>query len=86
MRIGVPSEHGQIERRVALTPDAVARLLPLVSTVLYSSGKLVMIVMICITNEQQIDRKNIFRSIVHRKIYISEFMGPPVDHSALNRA
>ena len=29
MRIGVLSEHGQIERRVALTPDAVTRLLPL---------------------------------------------------------
>jgi NAD(P) transhydrogenase subunit alpha len=26
MRIGVPSEHGQIERRVALTPDAAKRL------------------------------------------------------------
>jgi H+-translocating NAD(P) transhydrogenase subunit alpha len=26
MRIGVPSEHGQLERRVALTPDAVSRL------------------------------------------------------------
>jgi NAD(P) transhydrogenase subunit alpha len=26
MRIGVPSEHGQVERRVALTPDAVSRL------------------------------------------------------------
>ncbi|MGZ4431069.1 MAG: Re/Si-specific NAD(P)(+) transhydrogenase subunit alpha [Gaiellales bacterium] len=26
MRIGVPSEHGHIERRVALTPDAVTRL------------------------------------------------------------
>ncbi|MDX6521764.1 MAG: Alanine dehydrogenase/PNT, N-terminal domain, partial [Gaiellales bacterium] len=26
MVIGVPSEHGQIERRVALTPDAVTRL------------------------------------------------------------
>jgi H+-translocating NAD(P) transhydrogenase subunit alpha len=26
MRIGVPSEHGHVERRVALTPDAVSRL------------------------------------------------------------
>ena len=38
MRIGVPSEHGQIERRVALTPDAVARLLPLGVEVLVQAG------------------------------------------------
>jgi NAD(P) transhydrogenase subunit alpha len=38
MRIGVPSEHGTIERRVALTPDAVARLLPLGVEVLVQSG------------------------------------------------
>jgi H+-translocating NAD(P) transhydrogenase subunit alpha len=38
MRIGVPSEHGQIERRVALTPDAVARLLPLGVEVLAQAG------------------------------------------------
>ena len=38
MRIGVPSEHGQIERRVALTPDAVTRLLPLGVEVLVQAG------------------------------------------------
>ena len=38
MRIGVPSEHGQIERRVALTPDAVARLLPFGVEVLVQAG------------------------------------------------
>jgi H+-translocating NAD(P) transhydrogenase subunit alpha len=38
MRIGVPSEHGQIERRVALTPDAVTRLLGLGVEVLVQSG------------------------------------------------
>jgi H+-translocating NAD(P) transhydrogenase subunit alpha len=38
MRVGVPSEHGSIERRVALTPDAVARLQPLGVEVLVQSG------------------------------------------------
>jgi H+-translocating NAD(P) transhydrogenase subunit alpha len=38
MRIGVPSEHGPIERRVALTPDAVARLLPFGVEVLVQAG------------------------------------------------
>jgi NAD(P) transhydrogenase subunit alpha len=38
MRVGVPSEHGSIERRVALTPDAVARLQPLGVEVLLQSG------------------------------------------------
>jgi H+-translocating NAD(P) transhydrogenase subunit alpha len=38
MVIGVPSEHGQIERRVALTPDAVARLAASGVDVLVQSG------------------------------------------------
>jgi NAD(P) transhydrogenase subunit alpha len=38
MRIGVPSEHGQLEHRVALTPDAVTRLAPLGVEVLVQSG------------------------------------------------
>jgi NAD(P) transhydrogenase subunit alpha len=38
MRVGVPSEHGSIERRVALTPDAVGRLQPLGVEVLVQSG------------------------------------------------
>ena len=38
MVIGVPSEHGQIERRVALTPDAVARLTASGVGVLVQSG------------------------------------------------
>jgi len=38
MRIGVPSEHDQLEHRVALTPDAVTRLAPLGVEVLVQSG------------------------------------------------
>jgi NAD(P) transhydrogenase subunit alpha len=38
MVIGVPSEHGQIERRVALTPDAVSRLKALGVDVLVQAG------------------------------------------------
>ena len=38
MRVGVPLEHGQIERRVALTPDAVTRLAPLGVEVLVHTG------------------------------------------------
>ena len=38
MRVGVPSEHGSIERRVALTPDAVGRLQPLGVEVLVQAG------------------------------------------------
>jgi H+-translocating NAD(P) transhydrogenase subunit alpha len=38
MVIGVPSEHGQIERRVALTPDAVTRLTASGVDVLVQSG------------------------------------------------
>ena len=38
MRIGVPSEHGQIERRVALTPDAVKRLVDQGLEVLVEAG------------------------------------------------
>jgi NAD(P) transhydrogenase subunit alpha len=38
MVIGVPSEHGQIERRVALTPDAVSRLKAMGVEVLVQAG------------------------------------------------
>jgi NAD(P) transhydrogenase subunit alpha len=38
MRVGVPLEHGQIEHRVALTPDAVGRLAPLGVEVLVHTG------------------------------------------------
>jgi H+-translocating NAD(P) transhydrogenase subunit alpha len=38
VRVGIPSEHGQIEHRVALTPDAVARLQPLGVDVLVQAG------------------------------------------------
>jgi NAD(P) transhydrogenase subunit alpha len=38
MRVGVPLEHGQIEHRVALTPDAVTRLAPLGVEVIVHTG------------------------------------------------
>jgi proton-translocating NAD(P)+ transhydrogenase subunit alpha len=38
MVIGVPSEHGQIERRVALTPDAVSRIKAMGVDVLVQAG------------------------------------------------
>src|SRR5689334_15187300 len=38
MRVGVPSEHGSIERRVALTPDAVGRLQALGVEAVVQSG------------------------------------------------
>ena len=38
MRVGIPSEHGQVEHRVALTPDAIARLQPLGVEVLVQAG------------------------------------------------
>ena len=38
MNVAVPKEHAAGERRVALTPDAVARLEPLGLTVLVETG------------------------------------------------